>query len=80
MIPHADIIVCQDQHLIDPKQSKFLLQLPKDTIIIFDDAEFLEETCLSTFSIHMDTSLLDQANHCIKLLEQKVFDLQKNQP
>lgn len=69
-LPKANIIVCTHQYMLDPKVSSFQSQLSASSVVIFDECHNIDETSIESLSMNLNNKVLDEANYCIKRLEQ----------
>ena len=69
----ANVIVYNYSYMLDPKIANIVsTELQKDSIVIFDECHNIDNVCIESFSLSIDNRILDQANSCIKRLEQKI--------
>ena len=69
-LTRANVIVYNYSYLLDPKISNIVsVELQKDSIIIFDECHNIDNVCIESLSINMNSRKLDMANSCIKVLE-----------
>jgi len=61
--------------MLDPKISNIVsAELQQDSIIIFDECHNIDNVCIESFSLNINNKKLDQANICIKNLEQMITE------
>lgn len=61
--------------MLDPKISNIVsAELQQDSIIIFDECHNIDNVCIESFSLNINNKKLDQANLCIKNLEQMILE------
>ena len=71
----SNIIVFNYSYMLDPKIANIVSsELQRDSIIIFDECHNIDNVCIESFSLNINNKILDQANSCIKQLEQKIKD------
>ena len=65
----ADIIVFNYLYLIDPKISpKFLKELSKDTIVVFDEAHNIDDVCIESYTVKINRGILTGAENNVRKL------------
>jgi DNA excision repair protein ERCC-2 len=63
-------------YLIDPQISpKFLKELSKDTIVVFDEAHNIDDICIESYTLKLNRHLLNSAEDNLKKLERKLEDI-----
>ena len=45
-----------------------------DSVVVFDECHNIDEACLEALSMNLNCRTLDQANACIKVLDQALVD------
>lgn len=64
--------------MLDPKIANIVSsELQRDSIIIFDECHNIDNVCIESFSLNINNKILDQANICIKKLDQKIAEENK---
>lgn len=71
----SNVIVYNYSYMLDPKISNIVsAELQQDSIIIFDECHNIDNVCIESFSLNINNKKLDQANLCIKQLEELISD------
>lgn len=71
----SNVIVYNYSYMLDPKISNIVsAELQQDSIIIFDECHNIDNVCIESFSLNINNKKLDQANLCIKNLEQMILE------
>jgi DNA excision repair protein ERCC-2 len=75
LIKDADIIVCTHRHFLDVKNWDSLGgTLPSDSLVVFDEATTIDNTCLDILSINFRRKTISDALANIRKLKEKVIE------
>jgi DNA excision repair protein ERCC-2 len=66
----ASIVMCSYQYVFNPKLSpEFLESLPQDSLIVFDDADSIDQVCIEMRSLSLNRETLNKAFNCMRTLK-----------
>ncbi|KAJ9058975.1 TFIIH/NER complex ATP-dependent 5'-3' DNA helicase subunit, variant 4 [Entomophthora muscae] len=78
MILAADVIIYSFHYLLDPKVAELISRdLPKDSIIVFDEAHNIDNVCLESLSIDIDRPSLEASARSVIALAEKVAEVKQ---
>lgn len=78
LILAADVVIYSFHYLLDPKVAELISRdLPKDSIIVFDEAHNIDNVCLESLSIDIDRPALEASAHSVVALAEKVADVKR---
>lgn len=64
----ANVIICSTEELISPRGGLFLRKiLPQNTIIVFEDANTIDDICCNTMSYCISKPCFDKAEKAVKI-------------
>ena len=80
ILTHANVIVYSYHYLLDPKIAEIISkELPKTSIIVFDEAHNIDNVCIDSMSITLSRKILERAQENVETLKIIVQeDKQKN--
>lgn len=62
-IQHANVIIYSYYYLLDPKIAEIVSKtLPKQSVIVFDEAHNIDNVCIESMSLSMNKKLLQKAS------------------
>ena len=70
MLAEADIIVMNHCYMLDPKLKHSVQSSLDECIIVFDECQGLDQTCVDLLSMHLTIDMLEQASQSVKQLEE----------
>jgi DNA excision repair protein ERCC-2 len=74
----ANVVVCNYQYLLDPKVSATIRnELPKESIVVFDEAHNIDSICIEALSVYLDKRTLKLASTNLKALKARVNKYKK---
>ena len=70
----ADVVVCSQACLLDPKTSQLLLRSAcgPESVLVFEEAHALDSLCIEAFSLHVRLPTLVSANAALERLGKEV--------
>ncbi|TPX36511.1 hypothetical protein SmJEL517_g01355 [Synchytrium microbalum] len=79
MIPFANVIIYSYHYLLDPKVAELVSkEMPKDAIVVFDEAHNIDNVCTESLSIDLTKPLLDQSARSVTALSNKIDSLEQS--
>ncbi|CAF1477747.1 unnamed protein product, partial [Didymodactylos carnosus] len=78
ILTHANVIVYSYHYLLDPKIAEIISkELPKTSIIVFDEAHNIDNVCIDSMSITLTRRLLERCQQNVEHLKVIVDDLKQ---
>ncbi|CAL8086325.1 unnamed protein product [Calicophoron daubneyi] len=78
-IIHANIIVYSYYYLLDPKIANLVSRdLPKNSVIVFDEAHNIDNVCIESMSCVLTRRALEKSTKSLNLLAERVNDVKKH--
>ncbi|KAA3678550.1 DNA excision repair protein ERCC-2 [Paragonimus westermani] len=78
-IMHANIIVYSYFYLLDPKIANLVSSdLPKNSVIVFDEAHNIDNVCIESMSCVLSRRSLEKATSSLNKLAERVSDVKQN--
>nr|VZI37462.1 unnamed protein product [Spirometra erinaceieuropaei] len=75
---HANIVVYSYYYLLDPKIASLVSKdLPKNTVVVFDEAHNIDNVCIESMSCVMSRRELDRCQTGIQKLSQRVKEVKE---
>jgi DNA excision repair protein ERCC-2 len=72
-IMHANVIVYSYHYLLDPKIAEIVSkELPKKSVIVFDEAHNIDNVCIDSMSITLNKKMLQRCSENIESLNEKI--------
>ncbi len=72
-IQHANVIVYSYHYLLDPKIAEIVSkELPKQSVIVFDEAHNIDNVCIDSMSITLNKRILQRCSENIESLTTKI--------
>jgi DNA excision repair protein ERCC-2 len=72
-IQHANVVVYSYHYLLDPKIAEIVSkELPKQSVIVFDEAHNIDNVCIDSMSITLNKRILQRCSDNIESLTAKV--------
>jgi DNA excision repair protein ERCC-2 len=77
-ISQANLVVYSYHYLLDPKIAEIVSKdLPKNSVIVFDEAHNIDNTCIDSMSVKITRKLLDRCQTSIQVLETEITNLKQ---
>ncbi|GKT17898.1 putative multi-domain containing protein, partial [Aduncisulcus paluster] len=70
----ADIVVCSYLYLLDPTLTEDIELIPKNSMVIFDEAHNIEGVCKEILSQHINRRILSASQVCLDELSKRLDD------
>lgn len=71
----ASVVMCTYQYIFNPKLSSgFLETVPADSLVIFDDASMIDQTCIELRSLSLNHEILNNAFSCMRFLKERLLE------
>ncbi|ORZ35249.1 transcription factor TFIIH complex subunit Rad15 [Catenaria anguillulae PL171] len=78
MIPMANVIIYSYHYLLDPKVAELVSKdLPKDAIVVFDEAHNIDNVCLESMSVDITRKVLDSSATCVAQLSDRIAHIKR---
>ena len=75
----ANIIICTHEYILNPKLQNFQSAISEHSVVVFDECFNIDEVAVESLSMNLNNKVLDEANYCIKRIEQ-VINQNQGQP
>ena len=78
LIQHANVVVYSYHYLLDPKIAEIVSkELPKQSVIVFDEAHNIDNVCIDSMSLSLNKRLLQKCGENIEQLNAHVKKLKE---
>lgn len=78
VLNQASVIVYSYYYLLDPKVAELVSkELPRDAIVVFDEAHNIDNVCIESLSIDLSRYNLDSASRSLQKLSDKVDEIKQ---
>lgn len=75
-IKQANLVVYSYHYLLDPKIAELVSKdLPKNAVVVFDEAHNIDNTCIDSMSVKINRKLIDRCQTSIQVLETEISRL-----
>lgn len=76
VLKQADVIIYSYYYLLDPKVADLVSRdLPRDAVIVFDEAHNIDNVCIESLSIDLDKRSLDAAIRSLDVLDRRLQEI-----
>ncbi|CAF0873173.1 unnamed protein product [Brachionus calyciflorus] len=76
---HANVIIYSYHYLLDPKIAEIVSKdLPKQTVIVFDEAHNIDNVCIDSMSLSLNKRLLQKAGENLETLNTHIKKLKEH--
>lgn len=73
---HANVVVYSYHYLLDPKIAEIVSkELPKQTVVVFDEAHNIDNVCIDSMSLSINRRILQKATENLETLNTHVSPL-----
>lgn len=78
-IQHANVIIYSYHYLLDPKIAEIVSKdLPKQSVVVFDEAHNIDNVCIDSMSLSLNKRLLQKAGENLEALNTRVKKLKEH--
>ena len=78
LIQHANVVIYSYHYLLDPKIAEIVSkELPKQSVIVFDEAHNIDNVCIDSMSLSMNRRLLQKCGENIESLSAHIKKLKE---
>lgn len=76
MLARANIVIYSYYYLLDPKVADLVSRdLPKEAIVVFDEAHNIDNVCIESLSVDLNRWALDAASRSVQLLADRIQEI-----
>ncbi|PJF18727.1 ATP-dependent helicase domain-containing protein [Paramicrosporidium saccamoebae] len=76
MLQQANVIIYSYYYLLDPKVAELVSRdLPKDAIVVFDEAHNIDNVCIESLSVDINRRTLDAASRSVQKLAERIQEI-----
>nr|AIL94188.1 DNA-repair protein complementing XP-D cells [Brachionus koreanus] len=70
---HANVVIYSYHYLLDPKIAEIVSKdIPKESVIVFDEAHNIDNVCIDSMSLSLNKRLLQRAGENLEVLDKQI--------